>query len=110
MEILKVIFNVLLSNAFQFFDRTKKLRHVNIAITKAGPFIKITVKDNGVGIPDHVLPKIFDMFYRGNEMSNGSGLGLYILKQYVNKMKGTVKATSELAKGTTFEIMLPNLN
>jgi PAS domain S-box-containing protein len=107
---LKVIFNVMLSNAFRFFDRNKKQSIANIEITNSNSFIHITFHDNGVGIPEEVLPKIFDMFYRGNELSSGSGLGLYILKQYVDKMKGTVNVNSVLSEGTTFEIMLPNLN
>lgn len=80
-ERLKVIFNVLLSNALRFYDGSKEKNSIKIDVAKTGPFIKMRITDNGVGIPEDIEPKNFDMFYRGNAISAGSGLGLYILKK-----------------------------
>ena len=68
----------------------------------------IRISDNGEGIPSNELPKIFDMFYRGSESSQGSGLGLYIVKNAVNKLSGHIYVTSEEGMGTTFTVELPN--
>lgn len=70
---------------------------------------EIQVTDNGIGIDNIYLSRIFDMFFRASENSQGSGLGLYITKQVVNKLKGTITVTSELKKGTSFFIYLPHL-
>lgn len=108
-ERIKVIFNSLISNSVKFFDPQKAEKRVEIEVSHEDAFIKIVFADNGIGIPESVLPKIFDMFYRGNESSTGSGLGLYILKQYVDKMKGSVHVKSNLSEGSHFEIMIPKL-
>ena len=68
----------------------------------------IIFKDNGIGISQPNQYKIFDMFYRASVQSDGSGLGLYIVKNAVDKLGGTLAVSSELGKGTTFELKLPN--
>jgi len=65
------------------------------------------ISDNGLGIPKKYQNKIFDMFYRANEGSKGSGIGLYIVKNAVEKLGGTVNFKSELGKGTVFTLTLP---
>ena len=69
----------------------------------------IKIEDNGIGIPEKEKAKVFNMFYRANEQSKGSGLGLYIVKETVEKLEGTITLKSEEGQGTTFEIYLPNL-
>jgi PAS domain S-box-containing protein len=71
--------------------------------------IVIKVSDNGIGIDSGIQGKIFNMFFRGNERSGGSGLGLYMLKNAVEKLGGRVTLYSVLYKGTTFKIELPSL-
>ena len=71
-------------------------------------FRDITVKDNGIGISEKHVTKIFDMFYRASENSKGSGLGLYIAKETITKLGGTIKVQSEFGISTTFEITIPN--
>jgi len=51
---------------------------------------------------------VFEMFYRGSSTSTGAGLGLYILKESVEKLNGTITLASELGKGTTFTITIPS--
>ena len=71
--------------------------------------VVIKVSDNGIGIDGAIQNKIYNMFFRGNERSSGSGLGLYILKNAVEKLGGRVTLYSVLYKGTTFKIELPGL-
>lgn len=104
---LRIIFNNLLSNAIKYQDKQKDSSFVNVGITKTGDVDVITVEDNGIGIKSEYLGKVFDMFYRASESSKGSGLGLYILRETVTRLGGTVKVESELGKGTVFRIELP---
>ena len=70
--------------------------------------LTIIVEDNGEGIPPQKIEKIFDMFYRASRNSNGSGLGLYIVKEIVNKLGGTIDVESEVNKGTKFIVKIPS--
>jgi signal transduction histidine kinase len=69
----------------------------------------LRIEDNGIGIEQELIPKMFDMFFRGTQLSEGSGMGLYIVKQTVEKMGGTIAVESESGKGTVFNLSLPNL-
>jgi len=62
--------------------------------------------DNGTGITDEIKPKIFDMFYRGSNQSKGSGLGLYVVKQIIERLKGSIRVTN-MPGETSFSIILP---
>jgi signal transduction histidine kinase len=68
----------------------------------------IVFEDNGIGIRQEHIGKVFDMFYRATERSQGSGLGMYIVKQAVDKLKGTISIKSEYGKKTIIKIVLPN--
>lgn len=102
------IFRNLVSNAIKY----RKLNHekplVNIAIEITDDYASIIFKDNGIGISTEGLQKIFDMFYRATEQSDGSGIGLYIVKNSVEKLNGSISVDSAVGKGTTFTIKLPN--
>lgn len=106
---LKIILNNLISNAikFQMSDEQGRKAFVKISIRATASNYMIKVEDNGKGIEPEHLDHIFDMFYRANEYAQGSGLGLYILKESVLKMGGTVDAASKAGQGTTFTIILP---
>lgn len=73
--------------------------------------IYIEIKDSGIGIPDSDLPHIFNRFFRANNSGNvqGTGLGLNIVKKYLELMKGDVRVESELGVGTTFYLEIPAL-
>jgi signal transduction histidine kinase len=64
--------------------------------------------DNGIGIDPKSLTRIFEMFYRASGQSEGSGIGLYIVKNAIDKLGGHMQVESEMNKGTTFRITLPN--
>ncbi|WAC39504.1 sensor histidine kinase [Pedobacter sp. SL55] len=77
-----------------------------------GKQIYIEIADNGIGIPEEAQPYIFDKYYRvsrpENLQINGLGLGLYIIKQIVEKYSGNIKVSSNELNGVTFKITLPN--
>jgi signal transduction histidine kinase len=104
---LVCIFQNLLSNAIKYRNsRVNSFVDIKLNINELGAEIEVT--DNGIGIDNVYLSRIFDMFFRASENSQGSGLGLYITKQVVNKLKGTISVTSEPQKGTSFFIYLPH--
>jgi len=102
------IFRNIISNAIKYADRNKKKSTVSIHIKISTEEALITIKDNGIGIRKDVLPKIFEMFYRGSERSKGSGIGLYLVNQAIVKMKGKIDVKSTFGKGTEFIVRLPN--
>ena len=104
------IFRNLVSNAIKYRNLKITEPSIDIDITIDDSHCHIIFKDNGIGIGQASLSKIFDMFYRASEQSEGSGLGLYIVKNAADKMGGEVTVDSELGKGTAFRISLPNLS
>lgn len=67
----------------------------------------IVIEDNGEGISENHIQKVFDMFYRGTTTSLGTGLGLYICKEIVNKLKGDIAIQSTPGIGTSIKIIIP---
>ncbi len=106
---LKIIFNNLLSNAIRY-SNPYVTSYVNILVKTEDQKAIIVISDNGCGIARENLNKVFDMFYRASETNVGSGLGLYIVKEVILALKGKIEIQSDLGKGTTVRIELPNLN
>lgn len=106
---LGVVLNNLLSNALKYRDISKEKSFVNIIIRSDKTNAIIVIEDNGVGIASDDKEKIFEMFYRGTTLSSGSGLGLYIVKEALEKLGGTINVESEQDKGTKFIVEIPNL-
>ena len=107
---LKIIFNNLITNAVKYHDFTKEHPFVKINIIQENNLVNIRVEDNGTGIESKFHDKIFNMFFRASEKSTGSGLGLYIVRQTIDKLNGHISMESEYGTGTTFIINLPNLS
>ena len=105
---IEEIFRNLVSNAIKYRKLNGTLLRVEVNITIGRKGIEIVFSDNGIGIDDHSLQRIFEMFYRASSQSDGSGLGLYIVKNAVDKMGGRITTQSVMGKGTTFKINLPN--
>jgi signal transduction histidine kinase len=106
---LRAVLQNLINNALKFTDRgtiTIAARH--LAERQA---LEISVSDTGAGIAAEKLPAIFDMFTQADSSAGkrheGVGLGLYIVKKFVDLLGGEVAATSELGKGSTFTLILP---
>ncbi|MDR6845689.1 HAMP domain-containing sensor histidine kinase [Flavobacterium granuli] len=105
---LKIILNNLLSNAIKYLDESKKEMTISIRTYNSGVFHKIEIEDNGIGIQDEYKDHIFDMFFAINK-NKGSGLGLYIVKETLEKLNGTIAVFSESNVGSKFTITIPNL-
>lgn len=105
---LKVVLNNLIGNSIKYSDADKENQFISVKTSKAQDHVSIFVEDNGVGISQEHHSKIFDMFYRASEKSQGSGLGLYIVRETVQKLGGNISFESTLGQGTKFEIVIPS--
>jgi signal transduction histidine kinase len=104
---LKVIFNNLLSNSIKYGHPTDA--RIDIKVDVYNGHANIVVEDNGRGIDKKYKGDVFKMFYRATDQNAGSGLGLYIVKETVERLHGEVKLESEINKGTTISLKIPNL-
>lgn len=106
---LRIIMNNLIGNAFKY-HRNSDNQYINISVKSIEKnYIRIEIEDNGEGIADSEVNKVFDMFYRATESSTGSGLGLYIVKTMVDKMNGRISLQSQLGQGSKFTIEIPKV-
>lgn len=105
--IINTIFQNLIENSVKYLDKEKEHSFVEITVKSTKTDVILRVEDNGQGIGKEHQVKIFDMFYRANNNADGTGLGLFILKRAVERLKGEIKLDSELNMGTTFTIHLP---
>ncbi len=105
---LKVILNNLIGNSIKYSDPEKDNQFISVKTASKPDHVRIFIEDNGVGISQEHHSKIFDMFYRASEKSQGSGLGLYIVRETVQKLGGNISFESTLGQGTRFEIMIPS--
>jgi signal transduction histidine kinase len=106
---LSIILNNLISNGIRYRSPQAPNPFVEITVNVSASAATILVKDNGIGIDRENHAKVFDMFYRVSSKSIGSGLGLYIVKEAIEKLNGVVELKSEIGKGTEFIVSLPNL-
>ncbi|MDQ2657847.1 MAG: PAS domain-containing sensor histidine kinase [Bacteroidota bacterium] len=102
------IFRNLVSNAIKYRRTDAVDSEIVIKINVDHLCADITFADNGIGIKDTSLKRIFEMFYRATDQSDGSGIGLYIVKNAVEKLGGQIKVASKPGEGTRFHILLPN--
>lgn len=102
------IFRNLISNAIKYLnpDIEEPFIQIDIIVTRRSATIKF--KDNGIGIEKETLPRVFEMFYRATEYSEGSGIGLYIVKNAIEKLGGKIRVGSKKGIGTFFNISIPN--
>ncbi|UOR11953.1 two-component system histidine kinase PnpS [Halobacillus amylolyticus] len=105
---LKQVFMNLLANAVNY---TGEEGLVEVTLEDHEETVVISIKDNGVGIPEEEISRIFERFYRVDKArsrnSGGTGLGLAIVKHIIEAHHGTIRVDSEVSKGTTFEVTLP---
>ncbi len=105
---IRMILNNLLSNAIRYFNPYVKQPYVMISIQPYLQGVQLIVEDNGIGIPEEIQNKVFDMFFRATTHTNGSGLGLYIVREATRLLAGEVSLTSRKGRGTTFTLYLPS--
>jgi len=108
-RMLKNIVLNLLSNAIKFSGEGKK---IYLSTQNNQNRLSITIKDEGVGIPEDDQLHLFGTFYRAKNVSNiqGTGLGLAIIKRYTDLLGGTVELKSKLNEGTVVYVQLPELS
>jgi signal transduction histidine kinase len=104
-----MVFNNIISNAVHYRDARKNDSYISINIHVDATKATLRFSDNGIGIHEEYIDKIFKMFFRANADSKGSGLGLYIVKGVLEKLNGTINVQSKLGEGTTFVIEIPQL-
>ena len=104
---LKVILNNLISNSIRYSNGHDPMIKVGVNINKESA--KITINDNGRGIPKKHIKNIFRMFYRATDVNAGSGLGLYIVKETIDKLAGNIAIDSKEKEGTNVLLEIPNL-
>jgi PAS domain S-box-containing protein len=106
---INTVLQNLLSNSVKYQRLHIHDAYVQIDIHCDSQRAMIVYTDNGKGIEAQYLNRIFEMFFRASADSYGSGLGLYIVKQVVEKLQGDIKVESRLGEGTTFTVIIPNL-
>jgi signal transduction histidine kinase len=104
--LVKIIFQNLIENAVSFCKTEDAW--IMIKARRSGQHVILEVSDNGQGIEDQYLSRVSEMYFRANEKSKGNGLGLYIVKKIVDKLKGTIEVQSIYGEGTSVIVSIPN--
>jgi signal transduction histidine kinase len=105
---ISLILRNFISNAIKYQNPEAETSYVQFAIAVDAHQARITITDNGIGVEEGFVPHLFDMFFRATEKAEGSGLGLYIVKQAIQRIGGFIAVTSQFGAGTEFVITLPN--
>lgn len=107
-ERFQIILNNLFSNILRYYNPSNEIVDVKVSGKVDDNSCVFSIADNGIGIPKEHIDKIYDMFYRAHDTKAGSGLGLYIVKETVEKLGGSIKVESDTRLGTVFTIVIPN--
>ena len=108
-ELLNVILQNVLENSIKYHSPLAK-SCVRIVAELKGKEVAIIITDNGLGMSPHVSERAFDMYFRGDTATPGSGLGLYIAKNNVEKLGGRMTLHTKNGEGTEVELLIPNLS
>ena len=106
---LYVILTNVISNALKYINQQSEHASVEVDVKATEAQATITISDTGIGIEEIHLNKVFNMFYRATDQQPGSGLGLYIVKESVDRLNGKIKIESKVREGTKVTIQIPNL-
>ncbi|GEC80117.1 PAS domain S-box protein [Flavobacterium aquatile] len=106
---INTILENLISNAIKHHMKEEVYRFIKISTFFLDNELHITIEDNGVGIDEEYHDKIFDMFYRVSSDTDGTGIGLYIVKDSIKNIQGTITMKSQKGVGTIFTIIINNL-
>jgi signal transduction histidine kinase len=104
---LMIVMNNILSNAIKYHRLDQLDPWIKILCRFENGTLALSIEDNGQGIEEDLVPKIFNMFFRGSNLSKGSGLGLYIVQETLEKMNGTIEVHSTLRTGSRFVMHIP---
>ncbi len=105
MQLMSIVWNNLLSNAFKFTPANGK---ISVCLTEGNKYAVIKITDTGCGIPEEQKDFIFDKFYQcdTSRATDGNGLGLALVKRIINITDSLIKVESETGKGTTFTVKI----
>jgi K+-sensing histidine kinase KdpD len=101
-KLLEIAFSNLVENSLIY--RKKEELEILLDIREGEDRLSINFSDNGLGIPHEYHNKVYDMYFRGSVISDGNGLGLYVVKKAIDALKGEIKLLSEPLEFTKFEI------
>ncbi|MBC7451375.1 MAG: HAMP domain-containing histidine kinase [Cytophagales bacterium] len=105
---LVMIVNNLISNAYRYHNSLKEHQYIHVYVLITQSSMELVVSDNGIGIDNMHIEYIFNMFYRATNKNNGSGLGLYIVKEALEKLNGKISVKSVIREDTQITISIPN--
>ncbi|MES2730323.1 MAG: PAS domain S-box protein [Bacteroidota bacterium] len=108
LQPLKYVFENLFDNSIKYHSLYRPLL-ITVKVVVHEKYAEIEVADNGMGIAGALQSRVFDMFFRGNENSKGSGLGLYVVEKLLGSLKGQIKMESKEGVGSRFFIHLKNM-
>lgn len=108
-RLFRLILHNIIENSLRYRRTNIDQSQISITVRNNRRGVTILIKDNGQGMSRHVRRRAFDMFYRGNLLSQGSGLGLAIVKSNVEKLGGEVSLKSKLQQGTEVRLFLPSI-
>ena len=106
-SLLKLITSNLLDNAVTYRKKDGRLHNINISVSVNKTYLIFEVRDTGLGIQEEIREKVFEMFYRGTEVSKGNGLGLYLVSKAVTALNGTIELISEEKEFTSITVKIP---
>jgi signal transduction histidine kinase len=105
---MEQVFTNLISNAIKY---SREGSVIAVSFGKSDDRVSVRIEDQGIGIPEDELPKVFDDFYRASNAKewtpDGTGLGLAIVKRIIEVHGGAIKVESRAGAGTTFTLIIP---
>jgi signal transduction histidine kinase len=96
------------ANSISFHDKDKSERLIEITVTTGRRNIIMKIVDNGLGIEESQVSRVFDVFFRGTTETSGHGMGLFLAKELADKMGANISCKSRINEGTTISISFPN--
>lgn len=108
-----ILFQIIVRNMFDnavFFQDKRKMKVFLETRLSNDEKLIVTIIDNGLGIPEDLQDKVFDMFFHGAAKSGGTGLGLYMARKAIERLGGTIQLISGQPRNTIFEIILPHFS
>ncbi len=105
---IKIVLLNLVTNGIKYSDRNKSSSWMKFECMSFANEVQLKVSDNGIGIQKEYIDNIFKMYFRATESSKGSGLGLFIVSEVLDKIGGNISVQSEYGEHTTFELVIPN--
>lgn len=105
---ISIVLNNLISNAIRYAMPDHKQSFIRVSGEISEHVAILKIEDNGRGIADEYIDKIFEMFFRADNITPGSGLGLYIVKETLEKLGRKISVSATIGKGTIFTIKIPS--